>query len=154
MFRKMVGLAFLMAGRGVIAASSVCGSRASCAGDAGLRSPQALQARLMRAEEQTARHTSNAKAVQPSRGQSGKDIGRAQRQRAFTSQLVLQWNRQADIACYHLPKNNYSYRQNCNKNECLAGNIPVIKSSLFRVGRGGGGGGGEGEERMEESSHA
>ena len=40
------------------------------------------------------------------------------------------------------------------KNKFFAGNIPVIKRSLFRVGRGGGGGGGEGEERMEESSRA
>ena len=34
MFRKMVGLAFLMAGLAAIAASSVCVFRASCAGDA------------------------------------------------------------------------------------------------------------------------
>ena len=43
----MVGLAFLMAGLAAIAASSGCGSRASCAGDSGLRSPQALQALLL-----------------------------------------------------------------------------------------------------------
>ena len=72
MFRKMVGLAFLMAGLASIAASSVCGSRASVAGVAGLRSPLALQARLMQLprshkEEQKARHTSNARAVDPSK---------------------------------------------------------------------------------------
>ena len=47
MFRKMVGLAFLVAGLAAIAASSICGSRASCAGDAVLRSPSALQVRLL-----------------------------------------------------------------------------------------------------------
>ena len=43
MFRKMFGLAFLTA----ISASSDCGSRASVARDAELRSPSALQARLL-----------------------------------------------------------------------------------------------------------
>ena len=81
MFRKMVGLAFLMVG----------------AGDAGLRSPPERQACLMqqprshRGPESEA-HGQRAKAVHPSnvpseahfsRGQSGEGFGRAQRQRAF-----------------------------------------------------------------------
>ena len=47
MFRKMVVLAFLVAGLAAIAASSGCGSRASSACDAGLRSLPALQAPLL-----------------------------------------------------------------------------------------------------------
>ena len=60
----MVGVAFLMTGLAAIAASSARASRASVAGDAGLRSPVALQARRPGpTEEQKARHTANARAV-------------------------------------------------------------------------------------------
>ena len=85
MFRKMVGQAFLMAGLAAIAASSGCGSRGSVARDAGLQSPAVLQAllRQLPKKEQKAGHTPNAKVVHPSRGQSGKGLGRAQRQPAF-----------------------------------------------------------------------
>ena len=86
-FRKMVGLAFLMAGLAAVAASSVCGSGASCAGDAGLRSPSALQVRLMQQPRSHGGTESEAhgqrKSRPPSRGQSGKGVGREQRQRAF-----------------------------------------------------------------------
>ena len=86
MFRMVVGLAFLTAGLAAIAASIHCGSRASVADDAGLRSPVVLQALLMQLhpkEEHKARHTYNVKAVHPSGVQSGEDLGRAQGYRAF-----------------------------------------------------------------------
>ena len=63
MFQKMVGLAFLTAGLAATLASSVFGSRASVAADAGLQSPTVLRALLR--QKAKARDTSNVKAVLP-----------------------------------------------------------------------------------------